>query len=212
MHFIQNTMKQQIVIIHGGNTFQTYEEYLEFLKQRPLDLERLRPHPEWKDSLTLQLGDNFDVLLPRMPNGANAQYSEWKIWLEKILALLDDSTIFIGHSLGGVFLAKYFSENDYAKKIRAAILIAAPFDNASIDEKLASFALNLPLDNFRRQCKNIYLIHSLDDPLVPFEQIKKYKKALPAAKELIFSDRKHFICESFPEIIDLVKKIAQPSQ
>lgn len=30
-------MKKQIVIIHGGDTFDTYEEYFEFLKNRQID-------------------------------------------------------------------------------------------------------------------------------------------------------------------------------
>ena len=62
------------------------------------------------------LGGGYEVLIPQMPNSQNARYSEWKILFEKIISILDDEIILIGHSLGGIFLVKYFSENDYAKK------------------------------------------------------------------------------------------------
>ncbi len=202
-------MKQQVVLIHGGNTFESYEEYISCLKNKKIDLECLRPHKEWKNGLPDDLGGDFDVLAPRMPNGSNARYGEWKIWFERILELTDDGAILIGHSLGGIFLAKYFSENKVNKKIKAAILIGAPFDDDNMDEKLASFSLEKSLDEFARQAPEIYLFHSQDDPVVPFLQLEKYKKALPTAKPMIFQDSGHFNLEIFPEIAALIKNISK---
>lgn len=201
-------MKQQVVLIHGGNTFENDKEYISSLKNKKIDLEYLRPHPEWKNRLPGELGADFDVLIPRMPNGSNAQYEEWKIWFQRILILLDEGAIFVGHSLGGVFLAKYFSENKSIKKIKAAILIGAPYDDEGGSEKLASFSLGGSLEQFACQASKIYLIHSQDDPVVPFSQMKKYKKVFPGAREMIFKDKGHFNIENFPEIIQLIKNIA----
>lgn len=200
-------MKQQVVLIHGGNTFENYQEYISCLENKEIDLEYLRPRREWKNWLPAGLGENFDVLYPRMPNGSNAQYDEWKIWFERLLELLDDGAIFVGHSLGGVFLAKYFSENRSAKKIKAAILIGAPYDNEGGDEKLASFLPGGSLEKFARQVPKICLFHSQDDPVVPFSQLRKYKKLLPNAQETVFKDKGHFNVESFPEIVGLIKDI-----
>ncbi|MFZ3099902.1 MAG: alpha/beta hydrolase [Minisyncoccales bacterium] len=202
-------MKQQVVLIHGGNTFENYGEYISCLKNKKIDLDYFRLHKEWKSGLPDNLGESFDVLAPRMPNGSNAQYGEWKIWFQRLLELLDDGAIFIGHSLGAIFLVKYFSENKTAKKIKAAILIGAPHDDEGGNEKLASFALARSLDGFGQQVPDIYLLHSHDDPVVPFLQLEKYKKALPGAKEMIFQDKGHFNMESFPEITDLIKNIAE---
>ena len=102
-------MKQQILVIHGGDTFDTYKDYLSFLKNREISLDRLRLKRDWKDILSEKLGENFDVLSPRMPNGTNARYKEWKIWFERVIPFIDKGVIFIGHSLGGIFLAKYLS-------------------------------------------------------------------------------------------------------
>lgn len=104
-------------------------------------------------------------------------------------------------------MAKYFSENKSIKKIAAAILIGAPYDNESSDEKLASFSLTGQLDAFAQQAPMIYLLHSQDDPVVPFSHLRKYKKALPSAEEMIFEDKGHFNIEKFPEIIELIKSI-----
>ena len=202
-------MKKQVVAIHGGNTFESYDEYISSLKNRQIDLEYLRSKPGWKNSLAEKLGPDFDVLLPLMPNPSNAQYGEWKIWFERILALLDEGAIFIGHSLGGLFLAKYFSENQAPKKIGAALLVAAPFDDGGCEEKLASFALAGPLDKFSAQVGRIYLLQSKDDPAVAFAQVEKYQKALPGAKTMVFEDRGHFNTETFPEIVEFIKSISK---
>src|SRR4051812_18846652 len=111
-------MKQQILVIHGGDTFETYEEYIRDLKKSKLDLNQIRK-VGWKQNLAKKLGKNFDVLSPKMPNALNARYKEWEIWFEKIIPLLDKNIVLVGHSLGGIFLVKYLSENSFPKKIKA---------------------------------------------------------------------------------------------
>lgn len=198
-------MKQQVVVIHGGNAFEKYEDYLNYLKSSEINLERLKSKG-WKSNLQEDLGEEFDVLQPKMPNSMNARYKEWKIWFEKIIPFLNNNIIFIGHSLGGIFLAKYFSENDYLKKIKALFLIAAPFDKS--EESLVDFVLDQPLDNLKNQIENIYLYHSQDDAVVPISHLEKYKQALPKAETRIFENRGHFNMEHFPEIVEDLKKIA----
>ena len=95
-------MKQQILVIHGGNAFDTYAEYLDNLKIKEVTLEKIRAR-DWKRTLADKLGQDYDVISPMMPNGQNAKYIEWKIWFEKIFSLFDDGAILIGHSLGASF-------------------------------------------------------------------------------------------------------------
>lgn len=203
-------MKIQIVIIHGGTSFATYEDYISYLENKEIDIAKLRPRKEWKDSLSVELGDDYDVLLPRMPNGTNVRYKEWKIWFDNITKVLNDEVVLIGHSLGGIFLTKYLSENIFPKKIIVTILVAAPFDDAEGadgKESLADFILPSSLAKFAAQCDKIYLLHSENDPVVPFAQLEKYKNVLPNAKAVIFKDREHFNQETFPEIIDIIKSV-----
>ncbi|MCH7641515.1 alpha/beta hydrolase [Patescibacteria group bacterium] len=200
-------MKQQIVAIHGGDTFDTYKDYISFLKNRKIDPERLKPKKDWKNTLLEQLGENYEVLLPSMPNNTNARYLEWKIWFERIIPFIKKNAILIGHSLGGIFLAKYLSQNTMSKNTKAAILVAAPFDDADSKESLASFKLPSSLKKFSGQTGKIYVIHSKDDPVVPFEDLRKYQRALPNAETMIFDNKEHFNQETFPEIVKLIKRL-----
>ncbi len=199
-------MKQQILIINGGSTYPSYEEFITHLENVELKLDRLKPMRDWKDLLQEELGQEYEVFIPKMPNITNARYEEWKIWFEKIIAMLNDNVILIGHSLGGVFLAKYLDENGVSKKIRATVLIAAPYDDET-NESLGEFKIISALDKFTNQAGEIYLIQSKDDPVVSFGELEKYKKALPDAKTLVLDGMGHFKVEKFPELVDLIKNI-----
>lgn len=198
-------MKQQVLVIHGGTSFDNNEDYIEFIKTRELTLDTLRQTYDWKASLGGELGEAFDVLQPRMPNGTNARYKEWKIWFERCVRLLEENIILIGQSLGGIFLAKYLSENVLAKKIKATILVAAPFDDVLTAESLNDFKLPVSLDKFANQGGTICIIHSKDDPIVPFGDAAKYQQALPKAKMMLFDDRQHFHQEKFLELVNRIK-------
>lgn len=197
-------MKTQIVIIHGGDTFETYEEYLSFLKDCQVDLDYINKKG-WKKSLQEKLGNDFEVISPRMPNSSNAKYLEWKIWFEKFLPFLNDGVILIGHSLGGLFLTKYLSENIFPKKIERTLLIAAPFDAIDSEYTLGDFSLPNELTKLQEQGGELYFYHSKNDPVVPFADLDKYKKELPAANFIVFEDRGHFTQEEFPEIVEKIK-------
>lgn len=194
-------MQTQVVVIHGGDTFETYEEYLTFLKSHPFDLERLK-QKRWKENLPEKLGEPFDVIRPEMPSKWNAKYPEWKIWFEKIIPFLNDGVVLVGHSLGGTFLAKYLSESKFPKRILATFLVAAPFDDQGADFSLADFSLPESLSPFEVQGGVIFLYHSANDPVVPFVDLAKYRKAIPSAKARIFTDRGHFDQEDLPELIE----------
>ena len=199
-------MKKQIVVIRGGTTFNAYEEYISFLKNKEVKIDNFKIRKDWKDTLEKELGDDFELFTPRMPNGTNASYEEWKIWFEKMTPFLKDSVFLVGHSLGGIFLVKYLSENMFSKKIKALLLIAAPFDDEDSDESLNDFALIGSLKKITEQVGKIYLFHSKDDPVVPFDQVNKYKNIFPGSEIIVFTDRQHFNQEHFPELVELLKK------
>ena len=198
-------MKKQVVVIHGGDSFDSYEKYLKALKNWEVTVEWFQPREEdWKDSLPSDLGENFEVLAPRMPNKQNARYAEWKIWFERMLPFIQGGVILVGHSLGGIFLAKYLSENDFPNKISGLFLVAAPHSKTP---DIGEFKLSGSLEKITKQCGNIHLYQSRDDQVVTFDEVKKYKKDLPGAELRIFEDRGHFKQEHFPEIVEDIKKI-----
>jgi len=200
-------MKKQIIIVRGGDTFETYEEYLKFLKGHQVDLNRYRSGKiEWKKNLHNILGSDYDVIIPEMPNRINAKYTEWQIWFEKFIPLLESEVILIGHSMGGSFLAKYLSENEFPKKIKGLFLIAPPFKGDS-EYPLSTFSLPADLNGLANQPEKIFLYQSQDDPVVPFTELEKYQKNLPNATVRIFTDRGHFMQPELPEIIQDIKSL-----
>jgi predicted alpha/beta hydrolase family esterase len=196
---------QQVVVIHGGDAFEKYEDYLQSLREKTITLERLR-QKDWKSNLQKDLGENYDVLAPRLPNAQNARYGEWKIIFDKIMPLLSDNVILIGHSLGGLFLAKYLSENQLSKKIKATILIAAPFSTRE-HEPIGDFMIERSLARLEMTGGKLLLYHSQDDVVVPFANVEKYHASLPEAELRVFEDRGHFNQESFPELVEEIKSL-----
>ncbi|MDP3880701.1 MAG: alpha/beta hydrolase [bacterium] len=199
-------MANQVVVIHGGESFKNKEDYLNYLKTREIDLDRYRTS-DWKSNLRKDLGADYDLLLLKMPNPTDAKYEEWKITFDKITPLLNDEVILIGHSLGGVFLMKYLSENKFSKKIKALFSVAAPFYGEHEDYSLGEFAPSEDLSQVSEQAEEIISMHSKDDKIVPFSDFEAYKKALPEAEVVVFEDRGHFNQEEFPELIKEIKRI-----
>lgn len=197
-------MKKQLLVIHGGNVFNAYEEYVKYISDYDLTLEKIL-RKDWKNSLTEKLPD-FQVIFPEMPSKRNAKYFEWKIWFKKILPLLEREIVLVGHSLGGIFLVKYLSENNSEKKIKGVFLVAPPYD---LDEghALADFSLQEDFSKLEVQAEKIIIYHSRDDPTVPVSNVEKYREVLPRAEIKIFEGRGHFNQEEFPEITRDIKSL-----
>ena len=198
--------RKQVVVIGGGDVFVSYDQWLQFLKEEKEPRFDTLMDEDWKDILQDSLGDKYAVIIPSMPNKQNAKYQEWKIWFEKHIPHFDDEIVLVGHSLGGIFLAKYLSENEYPKNIPAVFLVAAPFDTEGVDYTLGDFALPDDLSMFGDQVGSIYLYQSKDDPVVPHEDVTKYSNQLPQADKHIFADRGHFSGE-LPEIADDITSV-----
>lgn len=201
-------MGNQIFVIHGGHARDSYEDYLKHLKEKEVDLEYLQnKNRSWKRGLGDQLGSEYEVYNPQMPNKENAKYMEWMIWFEKFIPFLTDGIIFIGHSLGGIFLAKYLSENDFPKKIKATFLIAAPY-NTPTEHPRADFNILTPLTKFKEQGGEIFMYHSKDDHVVPYSNFEHYQRDLPSAHVRAFDQAGHFNDETLPEIVSDILALA----
>ena len=202
-------MKKQVIVIHGGDSFDSHEEYLKFLKSFEIDREYFDGMKKkgWKATLDEELGDGYEVVAPQMPCKGNAKYAEWKIWFDKLAPFFEDGVMLVGHSMGGIFLAKYLSETTLPKKITAVFLVAAPYDTGA-DFSLADFILPKSLEKFGKQVSKIFIYQSKDDSVVPFENGEKYKKDLPDAKLEMFNDKGHFNQEKFPELVQEIKSLA----
>jgi len=197
--------KTQVFIIHGGMTFKNKKDYLKFLKTRDISVEK---KIRWADDyLDKKLGKKFEIIKPRMPLPDNAKYDEWKIHFERHFPSLRNNLILIGLSLGGIFLAKYLSEHKFPKKILSTYLICPPFDNTLAGEDLTGgFKLRANLSLLEKNSKNLYLMFSKDDDMVPIAHADKYRKKLKKAKIVIYTSKNgHFKISKFPEIVKIIR-------
>ncbi len=185
--------KEQVLLIHGGDTHLNYEEYLQSLKQKNIHLEWLVCKRDWKNELQFQLWDEYVVYTPQMPNKQNAQYEEWCILFEKLVNALDDNFILVGHSLWAAFIVKYLSENKIDKKIKKLHLLGTPFDENMDSDKLVGFRRKGSLLQLKEQVWELFFYHSKDDFAVPYGHFLKYQEALLDAKFRSFEDRNHFL-------------------
>jgi predicted alpha/beta hydrolase family esterase len=69
------------------------------------------------------------------------------------------------------------------------------------------FKLKADLSLLEKNSKNLYLLFSKDDDIVPVDHAKKYEKKLKKAKIIVYKSKNgHFKVSEFPEIIKMIKK------
>jgi predicted alpha/beta hydrolase family esterase len=203
-------MKQQVFYIHGGGSYSRDEDYVYDLKNEPLrspsnEAERNR----WDKHLRISLGETFEVFTPKMPNSSNAVYRDWSIWFERHFEYLRDDVILVGWSLGASFLARYLTENEVPFAVKAVLLLAGPFDRFVCEGTREDGGDFYPdpekVKDLQSIAEKIYILHSKDDFVVPYEHALKYKEALPEAELITFEDKNHFLVEELPELAGLIK-------
>jgi predicted alpha/beta hydrolase family esterase len=193
---------KQVLIIHGGNSYSSNKHYLDDLRSLQIDYDRLKYSRSWKDWLGEQLQD-YDVLTPTFPNGFNAQYGEWVIYFEKIIPFLKKDFTLVGHSLGGMFLAKYLHTHTLPIKAKKIILIAAEYARPDVDQ--GGFVIE-SATGVEQSTDEVHLFHSKDDLVVDYDNLVLFSNDLQYADIHSFDDRGHFNQPTFPELLELIKK------
>ncbi|MFK7779684.1 MAG: alpha/beta hydrolase [Candidatus Gracilibacteria bacterium] len=197
--------KQQVLFIDGGDSkdnFNNFNDYLNKFEYDPYEVKTKK----WKNSLAPDLGEDFFLMNPKMPNKNFADYNERKIMFEKTFPYLENDIILVGHSMGGTFLIKYLEENNFPVKIKKIIIISGAFKDSPGDV-IGNFNFDKTLLNLKKYENDIIFYQSKDDFVVPFSDLEDYRKIFPNSQYNIFENRGHFIDETFPELIEQIKLI-----
>jgi predicted alpha/beta hydrolase family esterase len=181
-------MRKQILFIHGAGN-----------KDEPLGSGKLIAY------LQQQLGSDYEVLAPDMPDPDHPTYQAWRDQIEQDLGKLEASALLVGHSLGGSMLLKYLAEGTYHRSIAGLFLVAAPYWGKQ-DWELEyavpdDFASRLP------PISQIFLYHSRSDEEVPFASLKRYQEHLPQATVRVLEGTQHAFTEGLPLLAQDIKQL-----
>lgn len=194
---------KQVVFISGGETFDTREDCKNWLASDDsnwmLNDPSVEPIKFWSSNLDDDLGDDHTVFKIPMPLTTCAEYDEWKIWFDKHVQFMDNEVTLVCWSLGASFITKYLTENNFPKKIKQLHLVAGHFYESG------GFTIQEGAEF--QDADEMHIYHSQDDDVVPFENAEQFKRVLPTAALHTFTDRGHFLQESFPELIEQIKTL-----
>lgn len=192
----------QLIRIHWWNAFVSDEHFRTTLEEKEVTKERIQQRMWW-DTFRDDLWGEFDVLEPHMPSSDRAVYGEWKIYFEKVLTLVDDWVILMGHSLWAIFLIKYLSEHTCPKIIQSLFLLS-PALHEDPDDPIVSFVPGRSFDNISKQVSTIHILHSKDDFICPYADAVELHEELPWSHMHTFEDRNHFLQKDIPELMNLL--------
>lgn len=153
-----------------------------------------------------ELGADFQVIAPRMPDPEDPKYAKWKKTLNEEIAGLDDGAILVGHSLGGSVLLKFLSEVELGKKFAKLITIAAPFWGIDGEWQSADFTFTENFVSRSSLLPQVVLLHSIGDDIVPFKHMEKYMENLPGATVRQLAGNDHIFQDGLPELAEEIRK------
>jgi predicted alpha/beta hydrolase family esterase len=176
-------MTSQVLFVQGGGAEGTHDEWDNKLVE----------------SLERELGPDYEVRYPRMPNEAHPAYGNWKRALEKEFTKLNDGAVLVGHSIGGTILINALAEDRPALGLSGVFLIAAPFVGEN----------GWPSDDIKPRKKigaelpegmPVYLYHGSKDDIAPFAHVDLYAKAIPQAVVRRLKGRNHQLDDDLSQV------------
>lgn len=154
------------------------------------------PHENWMPWLVEECNKlGVEFLTPTFPTPEHQKYKDWKRILDiyKEFGCFSEDTVFIGHSCGAVFLAKYIIEEEM--KCRAYISLAGYNQffsgDALMDGLNSSFYLSMDeLKKIPSLVQDRISIYADDDPFIPQLKLKEFANVINS-KEFIVSNGGH---------------------
>lgn len=169
------------------------------------------PYKNWIPWLKMELSKRkLDVIVPHFPSFDYQRFDYWAKILDSYLEIgcINEDTIFITHSLGGIFIMKFI----LSRKIRVRkIVTVAGFNNIVYDDVdlYESFYLN---DDFLRDisnyCEDIICLCADDDPYVSLDKAKSFA-FLTNARDVLIRGAGHFNeqrgYKEFKDLLDYIR-------
>lgn len=169
------------------------------------------PYKNWIPWLKNELSKRKkDVIVPHFPSFAYQRFDNWAKILDAYLDIgcIDENTIFITHSLGGIFIIKFL----LMRKIKVnKIVTVAGFNNIKYDDidLYKSFYVDdEDLVSISDYCEDIICLYSDNDPYVGLDNAKNFALNIKG-EEVLINGAGHFNEQSgykeFKELLDYIR-------
>lgn len=152
------------------------------------------------------------VFIPKFPDPRKDNHLEdWLKVLEAYKEYINESTILIGHSLGGLFLLRVLERLE--KKVAAAFFISPPAGVKPIkyfvsDEKFSGFEFDW--EKIRKGAKYFKVYHSDNDPYISLANGQKVADELEVSLAFI-PNAGHLNAEAgfteFPQLLEDIRAV-----
>jgi uncharacterized protein len=160
-------------------------------------------------SLRSELGPDFEVRYPKMPDEDEPDYSAWSALIDQELAAMGEGAMAVGHSIGASVLIRRLAEGGPVQTLAGVFLIAAPFWH---DHKVWRWKeVELPKDAGARLAGGppLFLYHGGEDEVVPVDHLRLYAKAFPQAAMRVLDGRNHQLNDDLSEVASDLLRLAE---
>jgi len=143
----------------------------------------------WLENELLNSGcevNNFNY-----PTPVGQDFENWSQVLDKVKDKINNESVFICHSIGCVFLAKYCITRNI--KIGKCIFVSGCNNYYNLEEfdKLNKSMFTDEINKFVNLCEERICIYSKDDPYIKLEALISFAKSINA-KEIVYEKAGHF--------------------
>lgn len=169
------------------------------------------PEKNWFPWLRKELEAlGHSVVVPQMPNPDHPSVEEWVGKLKEVAPAPDETTLFIGHSLGSITILRYLETLPPSSKVGGAILVAGFLSTIDVRETDAFVESPLDTEKIQNIAERLVAIQSTNDPHVPRPLALEIQDRLHA--ELITIENGGHLNEKsgykeFPLLLETIQKI-----
>ena len=167
-------------------------------------------HDEWDsklvESLAQELGPDYEIAYPRMPDEDDPKYAPWKAALKNELDKLDDGAVLVGHSIGATILVHSLAEAPPERSPIGIFLVSMPFigkDGWPSEEIKPEphLGAKLPAQS------PVYLYQGGADEIVPAKHADLNAKAIPQAVVRKLAGRDHQLNNDMSEVAADIRQL-----
>ncbi len=133
----------------------------------------------------------YDVYNFNYPTPEGHTFENWSAVLDQVRDKITEDSVFICHSIGCVFLAKYCIKNNI--KIGKCIFVSGCnnyYFNEDFD-KLNRHMYTDEIEKFIPLCRDRICIYAKDDPYIKLEALQDFAKSI-SAREIVYEKAGHF--------------------